>query len=90
MHPDHRRVALAVVPAGFLLGFLDFVWIEYIPAPVGELGNSMAVWAVAAFASGYWVRTGPLRAAVAASALLIIAVPLALAGFGTFLAIGIR
>jgi hypothetical protein len=75
MRPDLRRVAGAVVPAGFLLGFLDFVWIKYVPAPFGDLGNSSAVWAVAAFACGYWIRAGRLRAAVAAAILLVIAVP---------------
>ncbi|GAA2590209.1 hypothetical protein GCM10010435_81140 [Winogradskya consettensis] len=35
--------------AGFLLGFLDFVWIKFVPFPLGDLGNSPAVWAVAAF-----------------------------------------
>jgi hypothetical protein len=70
-----RLVALAVLPAGFLLGFLDFVWIKYVPSPFGDLGNSSAVWAVAAFAFGYWIRTGRLRAAAAASTMLVIAVP---------------
>ncbi len=44
------RPAVLVAPvAGLLLGGLDFVWIKYVPSPVGELGNSIAVWAVAAF-----------------------------------------
>lgn len=64
-----------MLPTGFLLGFLDFVWIKYVPYPFADLGNSSAVWAVAAFAFGYWIRTGRLRAAVACSVLLVIAVP---------------
>jgi hypothetical protein len=75
MQPEVRRIALAVIPVGFLLGFLDFVWIKYMPAPFAELGNSMAVWAVAAFFFGLWVRSGALLAALTASAMLVVAVP---------------
>jgi len=75
MGPDHRIVALAAVVGGFLLGFLDFVWITSVPYPFAELGNSIATWAVAAFAFGYWVRSGRVRAALGASVLLVVAVP---------------
>ncbi|MFJ1541976.1 DUF6518 family protein [Micromonospora chalcea] len=75
MPPSRRAVALVVPVAGFLLGFLDFVWIKWVPYPFAELGNSTATWAVAAFALGWWVRSGAVRAAVAASVLLIVAVP---------------
>ncbi|GGM59302.1 hypothetical protein GCM10011608_50490 [Micromonospora sonchi] len=68
-------MALAAVLGGFLLGFLDFLWIKYLPYPVGNLGNSSAVWAVAAFAFGYWVRSGWWRAAVGAAVALVVAVP---------------
>ncbi|WP_436520986.1 DUF6518 family protein [Actinoplanes sp. HUAS TT8] len=50
--PESRpgRRALLVAPlAGLLLGVLDFVWIKFVPFPFGGLGNSIAVWAVAAF-----------------------------------------
>ncbi|MGW0505660.1 DUF6518 family protein [Micromonospora sp. NPDC003241] len=73
--PDHRRVALVAVLGGFLLGFLDFVWIKYVPYPFANLGNSSAVWAVAAFAFGFWVRSGPVRAAIGAAVGLVVAVP---------------
>jgi len=43
MRVDHRVVAVAAVVAGFLLGFLDFVWIKFVPYPFAELGNSSAV-----------------------------------------------
>ena len=76
MHPDNRRVALVAVLGGLLLGSVDFVWIKFMPwSPLADLGNSSAVWAVAAFGFGYWVRSGWLRAAVGAAALLVIAVP---------------
>lgn len=44
------RPAVLVAPvAGLLLGVLDFAWIKFVPFPFGGLGNSIAVWAVAAF-----------------------------------------
>jgi hypothetical protein len=72
---DHRVAAVAAVVGGFLLGFLDFVWIKFMPYPFADLGNSSAVWAVAAFAFGYWARSGWVRAALGAATLLVIAVP---------------
>ncbi len=45
----NRSVAVVAPAAGVLLGALDFVWIEHVPFPFGGLGNSIAVWAVAAF-----------------------------------------
>lgn len=60
---------------GFLLGFLDFVWIRFVPFPFGTLGNSVAVWAVAAFVFGYGVRSGLLRAGLGAATPLVVAVP---------------
>ncbi|MEV0002818.1 DUF6518 family protein [Micromonospora sp. NPDC050980] len=75
MPPAPRTLALVAPVAGFLLGFLDFVWITRVPYPFAELGNSTATWAVAAFALGWWVRRGALRAAVAAVVLLVVAVP---------------
>ncbi|TDC29489.1 DUF6518 family protein [Micromonospora sp. KC213] len=75
MRPDDRLVALVAVVGGFLLGFLDFVWIKFVPYPFAQLGNSTATWAVAAFAVGWWVRSGWRRAALAATVLLVVAVP---------------
>ncbi|WP_245712779.1 DUF6518 family protein [Micromonospora nigra] len=75
MPPSPRTLTLVVPSAGLLLGFLDFVWIKWVPFPFAELGNSTATWAVAAFALGWWIRSGALRAAVAASVLLVVAVP---------------
>ncbi|MEU3458158.1 DUF6518 family protein [Micromonospora sp. NPDC006766] len=75
MRPAHRPVALTAVLGGFLLGVLDFIWIKYVPYPFGNLGNSSAVWAVAAFFFGFWVRSGWLRAAVGAAVGLVVAVP---------------
>ena len=75
MRPGDRRVALAAVMGGLLLGSLDFVWIKFVPFPLAELGNSTATWAVAAFLFGWWVRSGWLRAALGAAVLLVFAVP---------------
>jgi Family of unknown function (DUF6518) len=70
-----RRVTIGALAGGFLLGVLDFVWIKFVPFPFGDLGNSSAVWALAAFAFGYRVRSGWLRAGLGAAALLVVAVP---------------
>ncbi|WP_229402514.1 DUF6518 family protein [Micromonospora okii] len=70
-----RKVALAAVVGGLLLGSLDFVWIKFVPYPLAELGNSTATWAIAAFFFGWWVRSGWLRAALGAAVLLVLAVP---------------
>jgi hypothetical protein len=69
------RVVVGALVGGFLLGVLDFVWIKFVPFPFGGLGNSSAVWAVAAFALGYRVRSGLLRAGLGAAGLLVVAVP---------------
>ncbi|MEU4219371.1 DUF6518 family protein [Actinoplanes sp. NPDC026623] len=61
--------------AGFLLGFLDFVWIKYVPFPFGGLGNSIAVWAVAAFLLTFYARWSMPRAVIGAIVFLVVAVP---------------
>lgn len=65
---------MAVV-GGFLLGVLDFVWIKFMPSAVAHLGNSSAVWAVAAFWFGYRVRSSCRQAAIGAAVMLVVAVP---------------
>ena len=61
--------------AGLLLGFLDFLWIRYVPFPFGGLGNSPAVWAVAAFLLTWRARWRLWPSAAAGAAMLVIAVP---------------
>ena len=61
--------------AGVLLGFADFVWIKYVPFPLGGLGNSLAVWAVAAFLLTRRVRWRRWTSAVGAALMLVVAVP---------------
>ena len=61
--------------AGLLLGFLDFLWIRYVPFPFGGLGNSPAVWAVAAFLLTWRARWGLGASAAAGAVLLVVAVP---------------
>ena len=69
------RIAVGALVGGFLLGFVDFLWIKFVPFPFGDLGNSSAVWAVAAFAFAYWLRSEWLRSGLAAAVLLVVAVP---------------
>ena len=75
MTVDHRTLGAVSVAAGVALGAVDFALQKVLPYPWANLANSAAVWAVAAFALGYWLRTGPLRAAIAGSVLLVVAVP---------------
>ncbi|OJF12923.1 DUF6518 family protein [Couchioplanes caeruleus] len=70
-----RGVAVAAPIAGCLWGFLDFVWIKYMPSPVGGLGNSIAVWAVAAFLFTYLHRWTMPRSIIGAVVMLVVAVP---------------
>nr|MDT0656868.1 DUF6518 family protein [Micromonospora sp. DSM 115978] len=69
------RVSVVAPVAGLLLGFLDFVWIRYLPSPVSGLGNSIAIWAVAAFLLTYCYRWPLGRATTAAAIMLVVAVP---------------
>ncbi|MCU7728356.1 DUF6518 family protein [Actinoplanes sp. KI2] len=71
----NNSVALIAPGAGIVLGVLDFVWIAYVPSPFGGLGNSIAVWAVAAFLLTLSSRWDLPRAAVAAAVFLVVAVP---------------
>jgi hypothetical protein len=61
--------------AGILLGALDFVWIKYVPFPWGDLGNSMAVWAVAAFLLTFITRWSYRRGVTGSVVMLVVAVP---------------
>lgn len=70
-----RRASVVAPVAGFLLGFLDFVWIKYVPFPFGGLGNSIAIWAVAAFLLTYGYRWAPGPAVAGAVTMLVLAVP---------------
>ncbi|BBH70298.1 hypothetical protein ACTI_69830 [Actinoplanes sp. OR16] len=63
------------LPAGFLLGFLDFVWIKYVPFPLADLGNSLGTWAVAAFLLTYLRRWRMPVAVTGAVVCLVVAVP---------------
>jgi hypothetical protein len=71
----NRYAAAAALVGGLLLGALDFVWIKYVPYPLGGLGNSLAVWAVAGFLFTYWGRWGWARGVAAAVVMLVVAVP---------------
>ena len=71
----NRYAAPAALVGGVLLGVLDFVWIKYLPFPLGQLGNSLAVWAVAGFLFTYWGRWGWARGITAAVVMLVVAVP---------------
>lgn len=64
-------VALA---AGAALGAVDLLGQLTLPYPWADLANSPAVWALAAFGLGLWVRAGALRCVVAGVLLLVVAV----------------
>lgn len=70
-----RRFAVVAPVAGLLLGVLDFLWIKYLPFPVGGLGNSLATWAVVAFLLARWSRRRVPAAALGAAVCLVVAVP---------------
>jgi hypothetical protein len=71
-----KRYGVLIAPAaGVLLGLLDFVWIKFVPSPFGELGNSMATWAVAAFLLTYYGRWRLPVAVGGAIVCLVVAVP---------------
>ena len=71
----NRNVAVVAPVAGVLLGALDFVWIKYVPSPFGELGNSIAVWAVAAFLLTFLNRWTLPVGILGAIVCLVLAVP---------------
>ncbi len=60
---------------GLLLGAVDFALQRVLPYPWADLANSGAVWAVAAFGMGLWVRFPWWRSALAATVLLVLGVP---------------
>jgi hypothetical protein len=72
---DHGRVAVVAVVCGLLLGAVDFALQKVLPYPWANLANSAAVWAVAAFGMGLWVRFPWWRSALAATVLLVLGVP---------------
>ena len=67
-------VATAAVVAGIALGAVDLLAQRMLPYPWANLANSSAVWALAAFAIGVWVRRGTGRCAAAGVVLLVVAV----------------
>lgn len=71
----NRNVAVVAPLAGVLLGALDFVWIKYVPAPFGGLGNSIAVWAVVAFLLTFRNRWTLPAGILGAVVCLVVAVP---------------
>ena len=71
----NRNVAVVAPVAGVLLGSLDFVWIKFVPAPFGGLGNSLAVWAVAAFLLTFRSRWTLPIGLLGAIVCLVVAVP---------------
>ena len=71
----NRHPAVVAPVAGLLLGVLDFLLIKYVPFPLGGLGNSPAVWAVAAFLLTFGTRWSPLASVAGAVVFLAVAVP---------------
>ncbi|GAB2582657.1 hypothetical protein Aab01nite_60180 [Paractinoplanes abujensis] len=72
----NKSSAVVVAPAaGILLGVVDFIWIKYVPSPFGDLGNSIAVWAVVAFLLTYRFRWSLPVGIAGAIVCLVVAVP---------------
>ena len=71
----NRRMTVVAPVAGLFLGALDFVWIKYVPFPFGGLGNSIAVWAVAAFLLTFCNRWTLIVGILGAIVCLVLAVP---------------
>lgn len=67
-------VAVVAVVAGIAVGGLDLLAQRTLPYPWANLANSSAVWAVAAFAIGAWVRRGAVRCVAATGVMLLVAV----------------
>ena len=73
--PERRRAVLATaVVAGVALGVVDLLLQASLPYPWANLANSSAVWALAAFGYGAWVRRPGVRVAVGGAVLLVVAV----------------
>jgi hypothetical protein len=71
----NRNVTVVAPVAGVLLGVLDFVWIKNVPFAFGGLGNSIAVWAVAAFLLAFRNRWTLPVGVLGAIVCLVVAVP---------------
>lgn len=67
-------VGTVAVVGGVVLGCVDLVAQRTVPYPWANLANSSAVWALAAFAIGVWVRRGAGRCVAAGAVLLVVAV----------------
>jgi hypothetical protein len=76
MRDDHRAgVVATTVAGGVALGAVDLLLQRVLPYPWANLANSSAVWALAAYGLGLWVRAPWWRAAAAGAGLLVLAVP---------------
>lgn len=76
MKVDHQsRVVFATVAGGVALGAVDLLLQKVLPYPWADLANSSAIWALAAYGLGLWVRAPWWRAAGAGAVLLVLAVP---------------
>ncbi|MET7669382.1 DUF6518 family protein [Micromonospora luteifusca] len=69
-----RHRVLTVVVCGVLLGVVDLLLQRSLPYPWANLANSSAVWAVGAFAIGWWLRADWRRSVFAGIVLLVVAV----------------
>ncbi len=69
-----RNWFLLAVVGGVLLGAFDLLLQRTLPYPWANLANSLAPWAIGAFAAGRWLRRDWKLSAVAGSLLLVIAV----------------
>jgi hypothetical protein len=76
MRGDHRSgVAVATIAGAIALGAIDLLLQRTLPYPWANLANSSAIWALAAYGIGLWIRTPWWRAVAAGAVLLAVAVP---------------
>ena len=68
-------MVVATVVGGVALGAVDLLLQRVLPYPWANLANSSAIWALAGYVLGLWVRTPWWRAAIAGAGLLALAVP---------------
>ncbi|MCW2527193.1 MAG: hypothetical protein JWM76_2053 [Pseudonocardiales bacterium] len=72
--PPAARVLTAGIVAGLALGPADLWAQTVVPYPWANLANSGAVWALAGFGLGVWVRRGRGASAIGAAVMLVVAV----------------
>ena len=74
LRPRPAAASVVALVAGIALGAVDFLGQRTLPYPWANLANSSAVWAVAAWTLGAWLRTTVRASVLAAAGMLVVAV----------------